>query len=249
MIEIKKYLENADVETLVVFDIDNTLYSPKDLLLRPCGIDFFKQLIFQYAAQISSEQLRYLSSIMITQRSVDLIDPNIPGIIKELQSNDIKTMALTAMQTGPYGQIESMEDWRYEELRKLDIDFRTAFPEYPHIIFEDMNKTYGQPVFKQGILASSRHTKGDVLVAFLKHIRWHPKKVIFIDDHIEFIDSVSEEMKSRGIQFSGFHFVTEQFSTEKVNEEVARLQFKYLIEHATWLSDSQALEVLNEFSD
>lgn len=246
MNDIKKYLENADVETLVVFDIDNTLYTPKDLLLRPCGVDFFKQLIYQYAGKISSEQLRYLSSIMISQRSVDLIDPNFPVIIKELQSNDIKTIALTAMQTGPYGQIESMEDWRYEELKKLDIDFRNAFPKFPHIIFEEMNTAYGLPVFKHGILASSRHTKGDVLVAFLKQIHWHPKKVIFIDDHLEFIESVSEEMKLRGIHFSGFHFVTEQFNTEKVNEEVARLQFEYLLEHQTWLSDDQALQMLKD---
>lgn len=56
------------------------------------------------------------------QRKVMLLDNNWSNILKQLQ-DQYQVYGLTKMDIGKFGKIESMEEWRYQELKSLGISF------------------------------------------------------------------------------------------------------------------------------
>jgi Protein of unknown function (DUF2608) len=247
MNNIEQALKHAGQKTLVIFDVDNTLLVPNDMILRPPGMKVFKMLAYQCALELGPDQLRHLGSIMMKQRTVSLVDTQAPKLIKDLQKRDIKVVALTAMRTGEYGVISSMEDWRHEELKLFDIDFSQTFSDLSHTIFHELNEYDVIPTFKHGIICSGSHTKGEVLSEFLQIIEWKPDRVIFIDDHVECLESVKSVLSSLGMEYLGFHYVVKELLMGSVDIKIAELQFKYLQDNELWLSDIEAKSILTDY--
>lgn len=236
---IREILSDAGAGDLVVFDVDQTLIIPDDKLLRPCGDQFLQTCINKFQSQLSEERLHELTSKVLLQRTLGLVDAELPHFIKALRHRQCKVMALTAMVTGRLGTISSMEDWRFDELKQLDIDFSSAFPLYNHIVFGDIMQPGSLPIFKNGILCSARHSKGEVLSAFLQRVKWKPQRVFFIDDHLHFVESVQEHMRQAGIEFTGIHYRAAGTFDEVLDQELALAQIAHLIHEDEWLSDAQ----------
>lgn len=93
------------------------------------------------------------------------------------------------MDAGQFGLIPNMEDWRLEQLTSLGINFSWVFPDVDSFVIEGFNGKRSVPVFKRGILASSKYSKGQVLLAFLKRMQCRPSEIVFVDDRIQEIDS------------------------------------------------------------
>lgn len=237
---IKAALREASEQDLIIFDVDSTLIIPDDMVLRPCGEEFFEWQYLDFSMRMSPEQLKFLGSKMLLQRSVSLVDGDFPALISGLQERKLKVIALTALFTGKFGAIQSIEDWRCQELRRVDIDFRPAFPFYNHIVFGDLMRNGSLPMFKDGVLFSYNHSKGEVLEAFLRRVHWQPKRVYFIDDDLKYLESVQIKMEGAGIEFVGFHYRAIDTFNDVFDEEVAKMQFSYLVEHEEWLSDEEA---------
>jgi len=56
-----------------------------------------------------------------------MVDEDLRSIIVNLQSKQIKTIALTQFWVGPLGNITSVEVWRLGELNHLGINFESSF--------------------------------------------------------------------------------------------------------------------------
>lgn len=242
----EKALEKTDSQTLVLFDVDGTLIFPKDRILQPHNqalVGKFLHAIFSDPSSMPSGGYPedYLLSRMLAQIKFELVDLRFPAIIHQLQQRRVKAIALTALQTGTFGVIPNMEDWRVAQLKGFGIDFSQAFPKYPEIIF---SKKSG-PVFKKGVLCSDKSSKGEVLVAFLKKIRWFPKKVIFIDDRRDYLQSVEAALKKHSIKFKGFLYTGASVSALQVDAELGEFQFRHLAKYGEWLSEEEALKHLN----
>lgn len=146
------------------------------------------------------------------------------------------------MATGPLGTIPSMEDWRLEQLRKHNIDFSSAFPKFPELKINSL-ATCGKPsLFKQGLLCANRLEKGPVLIAFLESVEWKPSKVLFLDNRLDYLQSVEKSLESTGIEFIGFYYSDVDDRPCIVNEDVVKFQIMHLAKTGVWLSDHEALE-------
>lgn len=234
---IKEILSEADANDLVVFDVDQTLIIPQDMLLRPCGHAFLQKFLSAFVFTTPEDRIHNLTSLMLLQRTIELVDQDLPLLISELQKRPCKTIALTAMVTGRLGNISHMEDWRYHELKSLGIDFSEAFPYYNHIVFGDLRERGPFPIFKNGILCSAKNTKGEVLEAFLHRVKWQPKRVFFIDDHLPFLESVQKHMNKADIDFIGIHYRAIDTFEDVFDENMAQLQLQHLIQKEVWISD------------
>jgi hypothetical protein len=175
------------------------------------------------------------------------VNTHIPLLIQKLQKKGIKVMGLTNAWTGSFGYIENIEKWRVDVLASLDICFNLAFPDQKQIIFTHLGVKDPQrfPVYSEGILFSANLPKGDILRSFLEYIHLKPKKIIFIDDKIENLKSVSAMCKKVSIDFTGFEY-KEAFhnSAETLNKKRALLQFNILEKEHKWLNDNEADERL-----
>lgn len=240
---IEKEIAALDGNSLVVFDIDYTLIIPRDSILKPCGEYHLQKWI--RGIEIQAEQKMILSSLIMLQSKVALINERIFDILDLLKQKKIKTVALTAMQTGQYGLIPSMEAWRVKQIGDLGIHFGWSFPLTEHFELEEFVDFLTKPVFKQGILGSARYPKGKVLSAFLRKMGWKPSKIVFIDDRLDFIDSVEAEIEKEGIPLISFHYTEALDRHCHLDLRVADFQLNHLIQNYEWISDERAKQMLS----
>lgn len=243
--QFKQVVSSSDQETLVIFDVDNVLIIPDDPIWRPCGKPLLKKLIaetLENPAVCPKDKYssNYLMSQFLLTRKVSLVDKETLSIVKDLQRRGVPTIALTASFSGNFGAIARGCDWRVNELKKLGFDFSLSFSKVGFIQFPKANNKEFYPVFQSGILFSSQHPKGETLHSFLKAIHWYPKQVIFIDDRLDFLQSVEQVMQKCRIKFIGFHYTAAQKLPCTVDEKLAEFQFRYLIQHGEWLSQEEA---------
>jgi hypothetical protein len=245
--KLEQEMGHLDSQALVLFDVDKTLIMPKDAILMPCN----KPLLMEFIQEISNTSscaysANYLKSRVLSQAVSTLVDPKSLSLIKTLQQKGIKTIALTAAGTGPFGTIPELMDWRIQELNHLGVNFTPAFPHHSAVLFKEFRGKHSFPGFKEGILFSSQFPKGEVLKAFLAYINWRPTKIVFIDDKMSFIQSVEQAAQELGIEFIGFHYTAVSHLACYTDEKLAKFQFRHLAQKGQWLSDREAKHVLTQ---
>ena len=240
---IEKCISDLDEDALVVFDIDYTIIVYNDRILAPCGEAYFQD--FRNKLLALQEQGEILGSKIHLESKVSLVDEKILNLLEMIKWRKIKTIALTAIPTGKFGVITNAEEWRVNQLDSLGINFNWSFPSIDSIILTEFEGKKSQPIFKQGVLASARYPKGEVLCAFLKKMRWKPSKVIFIDDRMEYIDSVECELDKENIEHISFHYTAATDQSCHLDQRLADFQFDYLMHHGDWLSDQEAKNKMN----
>lgn len=253
--EMNAYDEN----TLVVFDVDDTLMTPKDMILRPQGRELRKGIISTLSREkqkLFQEKKDLITSSVLLQREVQLVESFTPHLISLIQQKGLKVIGLTALSGGKLGLIPSMEDWRISELNALGYDFRGAFDQevafvelknLPSIkVYVDEVLNTAPPSYKDGVIFSGITPKGIVLKEFFQLIGWMPKHVVFVDDHLSFLESVEENMHALGIECIAYHYSAAENLPGAFEHNVGRYQLEYVLNTGIWLSDSKALEVFKE---
>ncbi len=225
-----------DKDTLVIFDVDETLIQPVDMYFinegRPEAKAIKKKLIENHP---EIKDWRLYEDILIKQVQRPLLEISIIEKINALQKIGVIVIAVTAMNTGKHGSYDRLEHWRYEHLGSFG--FEGAFNDLI-IDFESNGK---KPVFYKGILATDLSPKGPALFSFLDLIKDMPKKIIMFDDNKDFLESVAAESKKHGVQFQGYWY---KGAHEKAwDQALIDFQIEHLLKHKKWLSDEQVQEL------
>lgn len=222
-----------DRDTLVVFDVDETLIQPTDTYFineSSSQAQAVKKKLIESHPEIKDWD-EYMD-ILIKQVQRPLLEPMVIAKINALQKMGVIVIAVTGMNTGKYGRYDRLERWRYEHLGSFG--FEGSFNDQV-IDFEMNNK---RPVFYKGILATDTLLKGPVLFAFLDRINHMPKKIIMFDDSKEYLESVAEESKKHGVKFQGYWY---KGAHEKAWDQVViEYQIEHLLKHKKWISDDEA---------
>ena len=231
---IEKVAHQLDENSLLLFDVDATLIVPNDALLKPKGKALFEQLIASYTDRDLFREIRM-------RAPHSLVDDRSTELVQHLQQNNIPVIAFTAAPSTVRG-VEEPGLWRVDELKRYGFDFSPAFP---HINFVELPKKASQqhfPLYKSGVLYSSFHSKGDILVVFLQEIGLKPKKVVFVDDELKHVQSVVTALDQQGIPCIGIHYTAANEVSCVLNEEQARFQINYFVQHDIWLGDKESSE-------
>lgn len=227
--------QGLDEKSLVLFDVDATLIVAQDAILSPRGKDLFKQLIAGHTDRNLFREIRM-------KAPHKLVDSRSIAFIHHLISRNIPVIAFTAAQALVKEQIIPGM-WRVEELKRYGFDFSQSFPSYDYLELPKSEDQKQSPVYRQGVLYSSFHQKGDVLSAFLKHIDRRPDKVVFIDDEFVHVDSILTCMEKERIQCVGIHYTAANEIPCMLNPELARFQIEHFVKHGIWLSDDDVQNV------
>jgi Protein of unknown function (DUF2608) len=236
---IEELLEDSDKDTLVLFDVDQTLITPNDSILKPRWEKHLDQLLGGKKYFIDNfGKTRYIFREILISAPHSVIDQKSLSLVQKLQKKEIPTIAFTAAPGGKIGKITSFIDWRVDELKKFGFDFSLAFPDTKTLkLSKDNNKEF-PPIYKSGVLITSLHDKGFVLTNFLKEINWTPKKIIFIDDKMHNIKSVIQALEDK-IQVYGVHYTKADDFPCDLDKQIAKNQVDYFIENGVWISDFQ----------
>lgn len=202
--------------------------------------EYFRNLLNEFRTQYSKDHVDALIRVIMYESPVQIVDPSIIILIKSLQANGTPVMALTALSTASFKNKHSFVDWRINELKDVGISFKNSWAHVQTKQFITF-KVKHVPAFKEGVLFSSGEPKGEVLEVFLKDINFKRKKIIFVDDRRENLESMQQYCQKHGIGFLGFEYTAAaELSPQVFNETRAKLQVNVLEHELKWLSDAEA---------
>lgn len=239
--DLKDVLAKADLETWVVFDVDEVLISPANTVQRAVAGLFWAKNCQELERRLGRKRFDELYSIILMQSEFSLTHHELPDAIATVQKRGVITCALTACWTGNLGKIPSLEQWRENQLREAGISFN-------HSLWDGLNgplETLSSPrsvdaVFHQGILFSADFSKGLVLDAFFQKVRKYPRRLLFVDDREYNFPSMAQVCQKWGIEMIGVHDRRAAIATPPFSEEIGRLQLEKLVSDEVWLTDAAA---------
>ena len=240
MQDIESHLKNADENTLVVFDIDNTLIVPETPAFQIPHVNLKKTLLKHIVPHWTEDEFGIAISIISLEGIGILLDENTPKIIDNLQEKGVKCIALTALSTGHYEGFKDIFTHRANQLKKHEIDFSNSSPHTDYVVFKHLKEEIGSyPASRDGIVMSNGeiNEKGDVLLAYLDEAKWSPQFVLFVDDRKSHVENMSSILDKKGIKNMCVLF-------EKIKEfETAPIDNEYFVK--TWeLLDKKAKATL-----
>lgn len=177
--ELKNIIDDfQDLSVLLLLDVDDTIIKPKNNYNKQ--IDEFKALHSQSNEKNEKDHYEHLISAWRLEREVVLTDRGWPEFIKNLSKS---VFALTKMDVGKFGLIESVEEWRYKELQSLDIKFTHHSPIDGINYEQPINLNINDATFFKGIFYTGNASKGAIVEKLLQHQQYD--LVVFVDDNIE----------------------------------------------------------------
>ncbi len=226
-------LTEIDSDTLVLFDLDDTLINTPTMLGNTLWWNYF---IPKVSSAGLSDHVRpeiYAVIHKIIQKvPIGLIEGSSKDIIWNLQNQGITILALTARSHDP-DYMPKAGQFTYQQLKALGIDFsRTSLP---HLSDENIPH-----FFNYGIIFTSHQEKGPFLKNFLDKMGKYPGKVVFIDDNLKQLKSVESSLEAMRIPFFGFRYGRlDNFHTQ-FDRLVANIQLEALLKKDLILSDDIA---------
>lgn len=194
---IESILHYISPDTLVIFDIDNTLARPNKELSSD---EWFCHRVNTKMA----EGHDYITAIYYAIPATYYAQFNVPlgltesiaaGLLHDLIARNIPTMALTTRSL-------FVSERTLKQLEDIDIHFSI-----PHISQEDLVLPMPHPCFyKNSILFGGNNDKGEALIAFFHWMNYYPTKVIFIDDKLKYLLAVEKALKHYNIEFIGIRY-------------------------------------------
>jgi len=228
---IEREADRLDSNSLIVFDVDDTLITPKDAILHCRRGDVLKGLIPECPG-------RNLFREILVKAPHSIVDERSRSLMQRLQEKNIPALAFTAARPR-VKRGDPPCDWRIRELKYHGFDFGSSFPDCEYLELLKESNAVQIPMYKQGVLFSAFHPKGLVLVRFLEAIGFFPTKVIFVDDDLKNVKSVVEELEKVGIACLGVHYTAARDFAAPFDPEWAEFQINHFLRHDEWLSDEQ----------
>jgi len=184
-------------DTLVVFDICNTLGAPPTDLASDQWFSALFQQGMNDGKSVDEALSKALSPYCYAQhhRWLEPIEPDTVDTVKTLQQRGITVIALTAR--GLYLYYRTLE-----QLNRIDIDFTHTSPREPVAPYGMKN----QSLYSHGIIFAGSLDKGDLLLHWLDQLQFRPKKIIFVDDKSKNIEAVAHAMKKANYPFIGIRY-------------------------------------------
>ena len=241
-IPLKKLLEEADQDTLVIFDVDHVLIMPTDeytLNRHPYRKELWKEI----EGRLSKEEMKTLYGLTASKAKWRLVDPDIIDIFTRLKERQIPSIALTSIYTGKFGNIEKLEDWRIKHLHDLGFDFVNLTPIKKEILLYELEEQDGVPMLKSGVILTAQIDKGKTLEYILRHNNYYPKTIIFIDDMLNNLKSLERLSSKLKIKFHGLHYTAvSNMPIPVINKQIEKLRFQILEKEHKWLNHQELAE-------
>ena len=241
-IPLKKLLEEADQDTLVIFDVDHVLIMPTDeytLNRHPYRKELWKEI----EGRLSKEEMKTLYGLTASKAKWRLVDPDIIDIFTRLKERQIPSIALTSIYTGKFGNIEKLEDWRIKHLHDLGFDFVNLTPIKEEILLYELEEQDGVPMLKSGVILTAQIDKGKTLEYILRHNNYYPKTIIFIDDMLNNLESLERLSSKLKIKFYVLHYTAvSNMPIPVINKQIEKLRFQILEKEHKWLNHQELAE-------
>lgn len=226
----KKKSEVGAENILVVYDFDNTLMAMNQDIGSDQWFQWQSELIkkgnLKDAIASSKEELLDLNYKIFALGKMHIIEPQAPGLVKEIQNQKIKSIVLTSRGPILRNDIEN-------ELVDVNLSFKSSAigPDggYASTFLPDGLETPRHISYMDGLVMSSGQNKGKILKAILKKTDAKFKVIVFFDDTLSNIENVEKELKDETDLYT-FYYTHEEGRVKdfEKNKSKARKEWRQL---------------------
>lgn len=234
--DVYRSLKTAPPEATLLLDVDDTLMTPVSQSFRSSSSGCVKNLIDEIKSQKDLyPDFEDILSQWRLQRQIRLTDPQWKEVIATsvLQR---PVYGLTQMNTGPFGRIPSMQDWRYKELLSLGLRFTEA-------TLSNKMTPKDVPVLYKGILFTGHLSKSQTLSFFQEALPLAP--IVFVDDRQKHLEDVGQYCQNHGLEYLGILYQEDSSEASPQDPQIIALQKEWLVTRQQWLEDDQAKALLS----
>ncbi len=193
MHELEKYI---DKQTVVIFDLDHTVYESKNYGYGHANW-FYDQVEEGKAKGINEKAVIFnvFPHWLVSQENIKLkpVESQTPALIKKLQKEGFLVLGLTGRQV-------PLVDLTLKQMKEINVDFTS-----PKLKDETIYGFHASTVMKDGVIFCSEYNdKGEVLHAYLDKHNIKPQKIVFVDDGMRNLQSVTKAYSN--IEVIGLHY-------------------------------------------
>ncbi len=240
--EIKDILNEIDEQTLVLFDMDDTLTDSTISMGSGIWRQYMrKQLVPEYDIRSDQNPHDILAHRAASEVPVKPVEEDLVPLIHDLQSRQIAVFCLTKRghQRWYSSTIEGIDLLSKQQLHSIGIDFsRSQLPD----AFRHLDTT----LFYHGIFLASGTNKGPFLENILNKTGYLPAKVIFVDDKMDDVKSVEETLNAMGIPNACYWYHRADSDRKNFNPLIASIQLQALLNDQRVPNDEEALNISEE---
>lgn len=223
--------ESMPEDSLIIFDVGNVLLQHKDAVLNSKYRPWIKEWFDLKAPEVDINAWRILSGVIDRQAEMKLVNPLIPSLINEAKKH-ATVIALSKFWCGASNENTSFEENKVVSLKNVGINFEEPFPNASNWHNKELEATYSS-----GLIQTEAPLKGPVLKAFLQHIGWQPKAILFIDDRKDQCDSILMTTQEMRIPTLCIHYTEAIDQPLPLDVKVADIQLRTLVNEKRWISD------------
>lgn len=231
--KMAEILPKVTPETIVIFDIDNTLLESAQML----GSDmWFEHRIHEYLnlgnppEEAVSKASRDWTEVSESAK-VQLIEKETPPLIEKLQRQGIPTMALTARKL-------SLMERSLGQLEENGISLKEKTLSSESVSVKDADDA----LFQKGIFTVGTNNKGKILVALFKKLNLTPKRIVFVDDKQKNVENVDAALTEAGIEIFAFRYGAADKKVKAFEPKLASAQYDFFKKNSRILSDEEMRE-------
>lgn len=231
--EINDIRSHITENTLIFFDIDDTLISAplslgcsqwriwarQKLSTQSRDLELFDRLLFYIAKHIPYQAVESSTS----------------SLIADLHHAGHTVLGLTARGRSYWYQtkIEEIDRFTHKQLCDVGIDFaNTRIPKG----LQSLDPAY----FYKGIFFTNHILKGDFLTSLFTHVKYTPSLILFIDDHLEEVQSVEKAMQEIGVPCIAFWYKRKYVNQQNFDAMMTNIQLESLLFRNEVIDDDSA---------
>ncbi len=235
--EAYEMLRSTTPESLVFFDIDDTIVTSPDMLPRAFRreLPFKDQVMAEFPELCDPVQLERLYSLVVAKSPQILVEEEVIPLITALKKRKVSALGCTFMGSGVCGVIPHMPTWRIKTLEELKVVFSKDFPDQ---IYDRLEKRKGMhPTLFKGVLCANLLCKGATIEAFMDINNVKPDQIVMFDDSFEHLKSVGRMCQQQDIFCTLFHYKGAEKFEKQMDAASVIKQIGILLNEDKWVSD------------
>lgn len=226
---IESVLENISTpETLVIFDVDNTLVTPGRELGSDAWISWMARQQMEQGKNATDAIKNLFALFSHVHDHIDVypVEQKTSSVLQALKGQAINTITLT-------GRPHFMVDRTNTQLNMLGYEFNI-----PEVLGRKQTIAMSYPVgIGNGIICSGINDKGCTVDQVFQHIGYTmPRSIIFVDDKKSCIESVGQTCSKYGIDYIGIRYghldaKISRFSESQAQQQLDEFLSKYTFQN------------------
>jgi len=228
MKEITSYITP---QTLLVFDLDNTVVEPVQTL----GSDqWFEYMVQGFEKSGLTKDVAVQKSIIFWNEiahhtKIRPVEAITPFIIRQAQAAGIPVLGLTARHATSAGETE-------RQLASIGVNFKLR----PVYSLPLPGSNLESAFYRNGIMyVGPTLTKGAALAQLFNQLRLRPGRVVFVDDKVKHTQTVDASLTALGIENHEFRYGAADARVSSFNSKIADFQLVTFLNYGVIVSDEK----------